>query len=218
MPFTPPKKILSDKGTEYVNPVFKEICCLLKIPHNTSTSYHHETLGAIERSHRTLNEYLRSYINEDQTDWDIFSKYFAFCHNITPNDSFQLKFTPFELMFCRKVNIPNNLTSNYIEPLYNVDSFAKRMKFTFQKANKIARDLINKAKEKNKLYYDREIKNQFDFKLNDIVLIPNENRKKLDPLYKGPYLIKEILGLNVLIENIENKKQEIVHKNRLVRY
>ena len=68
--YGPMKKILTDRGTEYLNSVIEELCKLLKIPHNTSTAYHHRTLGTVERSHRTFNEYVRSYINDAKTDWD----------------------------------------------------------------------------------------------------------------------------------------------------
>jgi len=73
--YGPMKQILSDRGTEYVNNVVDKLCKLLKIPHVTSTSYHHRTLGTVERSHRTFNEYLRSYINNNRTDWDDWLSY-----------------------------------------------------------------------------------------------------------------------------------------------
>lgn len=46
----PPEIILTDKGTEYVNSIFKDIAKFLNIELKTSTPYHHETLGTVERS------------------------------------------------------------------------------------------------------------------------------------------------------------------------
>jgi len=43
---------------------------LLKINKIQTTTYHPESNGALERSHRTLAEYLRHYVDEDQTNWD----------------------------------------------------------------------------------------------------------------------------------------------------
>jgi len=53
-----------------LNKMFKNMCRLLKIDKIRTTAYHPESNGALERSHRTLAEYLRHYINKDQTDWD----------------------------------------------------------------------------------------------------------------------------------------------------
>lgn len=81
--YGPMRKIVTDMGTEYKNQVFSEICKLLNIENVTSTAYHHQTLGTVERSHRTFNEYVRSYISVDKTDWDNWIEYFTFCYNTT---------------------------------------------------------------------------------------------------------------------------------------
>lgn len=62
--YGPIKQIRTDMGTEYCNEIIRELCKLMKIEFSNSTAYHHETLGTVERSHRTFNEYLRSYIEK----------------------------------------------------------------------------------------------------------------------------------------------------------
>jgi len=57
------------------------VCKLLKINKVQITAYHPEGNGALERSHRTLTEYLRHYINADQTDWDEWLPYVIFTYN-----------------------------------------------------------------------------------------------------------------------------------------
>jgi len=63
-----PEIVLTDQGTNFLSEIFKNVCKLLKIAKVQTTAYHPESNGALERSHRTLSEYLRHYINEDQTD------------------------------------------------------------------------------------------------------------------------------------------------------
>jgi len=75
---------ISDMGNEYKNKVIEDMCKYMKIENLTSTAYHHQTLGTIERSHRTFNEYIRSYISADKTDWDVWIQYFVYCFNTTP--------------------------------------------------------------------------------------------------------------------------------------
>jgi transposase InsO family protein len=52
-----PDSILSDQGTNFMEQLFKDICKLLSIKKLHSTSYHPQTQGSVERSHRTINEY-----------------------------------------------------------------------------------------------------------------------------------------------------------------
>jgi len=47
---------------------YSKIRVSLKINKIQTTAYHPESNGALERSHRTLAEYLRHYVGEDQTD------------------------------------------------------------------------------------------------------------------------------------------------------
>lgn len=92
------KRLLSDRGSEYVNSILNDLCKLLNIDNNTSTPYHHRTVGTVERSHRTFNEYLRSYINEYKTDWDDWLVYFTYCYNTTPSMAIS-GYSPYQLVF-----------------------------------------------------------------------------------------------------------------------
>ncbi|XP_046986325.1 uncharacterized protein LOC124556409 [Schistocerca americana] len=72
-----------------------------------TTAYHPESNGALERSHRTIVEYLRHFVTGDQSSWDKWEPYAIFVFNTTPHSS--TGYTPFELMYGRKVNIPGVL-------------------------------------------------------------------------------------------------------------
>lgn len=64
-----PKAILTDQGTNFTSELFKKTCNFLKIKQLWSSPYHPQTQGALERSHSTLKEYLKSFVNEDQDNW-----------------------------------------------------------------------------------------------------------------------------------------------------
>lgn len=72
-----PLQIKTDLGTEYKNEVFEEINKLLSIDHKFSTAYHHETVGSLERNHKVLNEFLRSFVNAEYDDWDQWIPYYC---------------------------------------------------------------------------------------------------------------------------------------------
>lgn len=215
--YGPVLEMRTDLGTEYKNEIMTELCQMLNINHQTSTAYHHETVGTIERSHRTLNEYLRSYLNTNRDDWEEYLKYFTYCYNTTPNTCFNCKFTPYELVLSKKPIIPEILNKNTIDPIYNIENFAKEAKYRLQMAQKEAIKYLDKSKIKNKNYYDKNT-NKINLKINDMVLITNENRHKLDSLYSGPFQITKIDDVNVEIIDLKTGKIQTIHKNRLKLY
>lgn len=66
--------------------------------------------------------------------------------------------------------------------------------------------------------------NSSDLKIGgqqDIVYLSNENRKKLDPFYIGPFIVTDTLhGIdepNCKIKHRDTLKETIVHKNRTIK-
>ena len=205
------KNIKTDLGTEFMNEIIKNICQLFKINHLTSTAYHHETLGSIERNHRVLNEYLLSFA-QDYT-WDEWIPYFVFSYNITPHTD--TGYSPYELIFGKVANLPDEISNRNDNIIYNIDDYAKEVKFRLIKANETAEKLLTNAKKIRKESYDKN-SNPIEIKIGDLVYLSNENRKKLDPPYKGPFEVIELKGVNTKIRVGNNER--IVHKNRLKKY
>jgi transposase InsO family protein len=63
-----PSAIVSDRGTQFVNALWKRICELLKIIRRLSTAWHPETDGSTERMNQFLETYLRAYTSIAQDD------------------------------------------------------------------------------------------------------------------------------------------------------
>lgn len=209
------REILTDLGTEYINSIIDEILKILQIKHTTSTPYRPQTMGGIERSHRTLNEYLRTYLIDNTNEWDTYSKYFAYCYNVTPNTSFDCNYTPFELVFGHAPKLIDALNGS-IEPVYNLDSYSKEMKFKMQTSNKIAQQLLAKRKQESKIAADAHIR-ELNIKINDKVLVLGNNHK-LESVYDGPFTVTAISEYNVTVRNDSNKKQKTIHKNRIIKF
>jgi len=96
-------------GTEYNNSIINDLCKYLKFEKITSTAHHHQTVGTIERSHKTFNEYIRSYISVNRTYWDLWLQYFVFCFNTTP--SMPHNYCPYELVFGKTNSLPKQFNS-----------------------------------------------------------------------------------------------------------
>ena len=213
--YGPMKEIRTDLGTEYKNNITCELFKLMNIQHKTSTPYHHQTVGTVERCHRTFNEYLRSYLVNEFDKWDIYLHYFTFCYNITTHGSNNNKYSPYELVFGRKVNLPNSLLNGNIEPLYNVENYVKTMKYMLQTAHEKTRKIIEFMKKQNKLQYDRNI-NPVNIKKGDRILLKNEPYNKRNRIYLGPFIVKNIQEPNVEII-IDKNKTKTVHKNEVIK-
>lgn len=210
--YGPMKEIRTDLGTEYHNELLQEICKLLKIEQKFTTAYHHQSVGTIERSHRTLNEYIRAYIQNNIAEWDTYCHYFQFCYNITKHESNGNKYSPFELIYGREAIMPFDILNGQIDPIYNTDNYAKELKYRLQKSHKQTVEIIKKMKERNKQYYDSSI-NTVDIKKGDRVFLNVEPYNKHKYIRNGPFIVLDIDEPNVTIDL--NNKKYTVHKNRL---
>lgn len=206
------KSIRTDLGTEYKNELFKELCNLLKIEHNFSTAYHHESVGTVERNHRVFNEYIRSYIQDNIEEWDKYLRYFTFYHNTTTNTAFDNKFTPYQLVFGKEASLPNELNKCEIDPLYNHENYVKELKYRMQRSNILARNSIIKHKNRNKDLYDKNAK-PIDLQIGDKIFIKKEPYNKFKSIYEGPFSIESMNGENISIK--DNNKLRQIHKNRI---
>lgn len=211
-----PECILSDNGTDFTSNIMKELNKLFKIKHILSSPYHPQTNGALERSHMTLKEYLKHYINEKHTNWDEYVSLAMFTYNTHFHKT--TNFTPHELLFGHKVVIPTTLNSKP-EFKYTYDDYYSNLKIKLQKSFQIARDNIIKSKENSKVHYDKKI-NKYEFKVGDQVLVQNKNfkpgiSKKLQPNYKGPYKVIKVFPNQTVRIQIKTNKTALYHHNLL---
>lgn len=207
-------ELKSDQGTEYNNEVLKQISKILKIKQTFATAYHPETIGSLERNHRSLNEYLRIFTNEHHDDWDSWIKFYQFVYNTTPHT--ETNYTPYELVFGRTANLPQEIYKQKIDPIYNIEEYYNELKYKLQKSNELARKKIIEGKE-NKHITLNQNKNPIDISIGDLIYLKNENRKKLDPEYIGPFIVVKLDNPNCVIRNRKTNKQSTVHMNRLIR-
>lgn len=167
-----PNSILTDRGTNFLSDVFKHLCKLLNIDKNTTTPWHPQTNGFLERSHKTLKTYLRSFVDKDN-NWDRLLSYAMFTYNTSVHTS--TNFTPFELVFGKKPNLPAVFLREP-EPEYNYDNYIFDLKRVMQETQKVARDNLINKKENNKIYYDKTII-PIEIHVGDQVLLKEQNKR-----------------------------------------
>lgn len=207
-----PRVIGTDRGTEFMSSTMTEVCKLLEIEKINSTAYHHESIGALENTHKALRNFLRIQCEENSYTWSHWLPFWCFSYNTTVHTS--TNYTPYELVFGKPCNIPSRLKDD-LEPLYNFDNYALELKYRLQLAHRDARKRLIDSKIVRKVNYDQN-KKPISYKKDDLILIRNESSNKMDRLFNGPYVVIEEVGPNVKI--IKNGKVDTVHKNRTKPY
>jgi hypothetical protein len=210
-----PQVILTDQSSNFLRDLFSNVHKLLRIKKIKTSPFQPQTNEALQESHRVLVEYLRCYILEDQTDWDQWIPYATFVFNTTPYSS--IGFTPHELLFSRKPNIPGILQKEPPPIRYNYDSYVQELQSQLQSCYELARSNLKAKKERIKEYYDRNI--NVPLFAGQKVLLHNEKvcrgrSAKLSQPYIGPYEIISVDDVNITLRLPRNKTLK-VHTNRL---
>ncbi|CAF0952535.1 unnamed protein product [Brachionus calyciflorus] len=99
-----PEAVLSDGCKQYQSKLMDLIFEYLDIKKLKTTPFHPQCDGQSERSIQTIKKMIKAYIDEDQNDWDLNLKKFAFAYNTAVHSV--TKQTPFEMMFGRRPRIP----------------------------------------------------------------------------------------------------------------
>lgn len=212
--FGVPHTIATDRGTEFMSSVFKNVCELLKIEKMNSTAYHHQSIGALENSHKTLGNFLRIYANNKILEWSSWMPYFQFAFNTTCHS--ETNYTPFELVFGKQCRLPSNLTDvSNIQPIYNLEDYNRILQFKLQTLQSEVRNKLLASKQKRCLDYNI---NKIHIKCNpnELVLIKQETGTKLESKFSGPFSVVRDLEPNVEI-NV-NGKIETIHKDRIKKF
>eukprot|EP00170_Pyropia_yezoensis_P000369 contig_2095_g370 len=68
--YGPPDTLLTDNGHQLTSVHFQGVCRMLGIKHLTSTTYHPQTQGQVERYNRAIVAQLKAYVEDHQDTWD----------------------------------------------------------------------------------------------------------------------------------------------------
>jgi len=95
--FGPPKCIMSDQGTEFINDVVDGMCDNLGIPHKITSAYHPRTNGKVERLNQTLIASLRRMVENNLSLWPEMLDFVLLALRTRVNT--RTGFTPYELVY-----------------------------------------------------------------------------------------------------------------------
>ena len=174
--FGVPSTIITDRGGEFLSAAMADLCKVMGIKHQTTTAYHAQSNGFIERIHRTLKTALRAL--EDPSTWsDHLHSIVLTLNNLTVDCN---HFTPYQKVFGQPALLPGMCLFESVEPqsepnVPTIRVFFENMRMHHRRARPL-RD--------NNAYIE---KNLFTC---DLVWVKEEAPSSpLSPLYHGPYKV-----------------------------
>lgn len=219
-----PITLLSDRGTNFMSALVKEVCKLFSIRKLSTTSYHPQTNAITERYNSTLTDSISMYVSSHGRDWDIFLPMLAFAHRVSINDS--TGDSPFFLLYGREPKLPADpaLIPPSEDLSDSVLEHRSKLVKQIERTRIIAHENIQRAQQKMKAYYDQRAREP-QFELGDRVWVfsPKTKKgisKKLLHRWHGPYrIIEKLSPVHYKLRTLTNKPVETtIHANRLKFY
>ncbi|CAM5147825.1 unnamed protein product [Natator depressus] len=215
-----PSDILTDGGTNFLAGTMESLWEVHGINHLVATPYHHQTNGMVEKFNGTLGAMVRKFINEHSNDWDLVFQQLLFAYRAVPHPS--LGFSPFELVYGRKVKGPLQLVKQQWEgftpsPGTNILDFVTNLQNTLRTSLALAKENLQDAQKEQKAWYDKHARER-SFKVGDQVMVLKVlQAHEMEASWEGPFTVQECLGVvNYLIAfPTSNRKPKVYHINSL---
>lgn len=219
-----PKVVQTDQGSNFLSRLFKQVLKQLSITHITSSAYHPESQGALERFHQTLKSMFRTYCYDSAKEWDDGLPLLLFAVRETTQES--LGFSPADLVFGHTVRGPLKLLREQLgcgttapkqqNVLEYVSSFRERL----HNACACAQKALSSAQDKMKRHFDRKSVSR-SFQVGDkvLVLLPVVG-SALQAKFSGPYeVLSKLSETDYAIHTPERRrKSRVCHINMLKPY
>ena len=191
--FGVPEALLSDRGTNLLSHLMKDVCELLGIQKLNTTAYHPQCDGMVERFNRTLKAMLRKQAATFGSQWDRYLSGVLWAYRNTPHEATGDK--PSFLLFGYDCHTPTEAALLPPNPMdrTTVPDYREQLAMSLSTARDLAAECIAKAQKKYKDIYDRKA-TVSHVRVGDWVLVrfPQEEVGKLRKLsrpWHGPYRV-----------------------------
>ena len=218
-----PKVIQTDQGSNFLSRLFKQVLEQLSIKHCTSSAYHPQSQGALERFHQTLKSMFRTYCFDSAREWDDGLPLLLFAVRETTQES--LGFSPADLIFGHSVRGPLKLLrerwgAETTEQQHNLLDYVSEFRERLHKACARAQEALSSAQSKMKTRYDRKSVHR-SFQAGDrvLVLLPVLG-SALQAKFSGPYEVESKISDTdyAICTPDRRRKTRVCHINMLKPY
>nr|AAV31278.1 putative polyprotein [Oryza sativa Japonica Group] len=185
-----PKKIVSDRGSQFTSNFWKKLQEEMGSKLNFSTAYHPQTDGQTERVNQILEDMLRACALDFGGSWDKSLPYAEFSYNNSYQASLQM--APYEALYGRKCRTPLLWDQTGERQVFGTDILREA-----EEKVKIIQERLRVAQSRHKSYADNR-RRDLSFEEGDYVYLrvtPLRGvrrfhiKGKLAPRFVGPYKI-----------------------------
>ena len=182
--FGTPRRLLSDRGREFVGDVWGKLTSSLGIQRVLTSPYHPEGNSINERSHRTMNSMLRARLLRDlpSRKWVVEIPGIMLALNAMVHEPHG--FSASMIATGREPSLPPDLESEACaspsteDPVAYVDMVCQRLALTHQQMTPTPAPVVSNPYHEGDLIF--------------VMTTPPERTSKLAPRWKGPFLIKSV--------------------------
>lgn len=171
--FGTPRRISSDLGGQFQASIFVELSRLLGIDHLSTTAYHPQANGIIERWHRTLKAAIKCH---QSTDWCNTLPFVLLGLRTTLKED--ISATPSEMVYGSTIRIPGEFF-NESKPKASETLFAQDLRRRMREIKPVPASNHN---TKEKVFIQKELS-----KCSHVFVRHDAVRTPLQPPYDGPY-------------------------------
>lgn len=218
-----PRTLLSDRGSNFLSSLVREVCFLMGTKKEYTSSYHPQCDRLVQRFNGALAQSLSNYVSSDQKDWDRYLNPVLFGYRVSPSEV--TGESPFYMLYGREPRLPMDVS--FLPPREISASIAEhraRVVENIEIAHRIAKENIQRAQQRMEDYHDLHavpVKYQVG---EQVWVYTPRSRKGLSKIlannYHGPYRIVKFLSpVHCILHATDNRRiSTTVHVSRLKPY
>ncbi len=209
-PYSAPRVLLSDNGTEFRNTLLEEISQQFEVKQCFTVTYHPASNDLVERANRKIIEVLRQVVGELFETWEDWLPHVA--ASINSSVCASTGQSPHFILFGVDKHLPYELLSSMHSPVYNTEDYVKCYLKVFSDIHKLVH---NKLQATNTAMCATQHKRAtpVTLQVGDFVMVQvPERASKLSPKFLGPRsVICKLEGNKFVIWNPSTRTSETVH-------
>lgn len=217
-----PREAVTDLGTQFTSDLYRELCRFMGIQAVTTTPYHPQSNGLVERFNGTLKQMLKRLCQDQPKDWDRFIPAVLFAYRDVPQES--TRFSPFEMLYGRTVRGPLTILRKLWTQEGSRDSeerttsqYVLDLRNRVAETCRLAQNHLQQAKVRHTRNFNMKSKARWFEPGDRVLLLRPEKHNKLQLTWKGPFTVLERVGDWDYRVNITGRNK-VYHANLLKRY
>ena len=208
--FGTPRSILSDRGTEFTSVIWESLTQMLGAKIKLTAPYYPQGNSVIERSHRTLNNMLRTMLLEKrQGEWSSLLPSVMLYMNSMIQERTGVSAS--EILFGRSPNLPSDISFTPVTSLSDDrEGYVKQLK----------RDLQDIRRKLSRVLGQNANQSENPFSVGEkiiVAILPHERADKLMAKWKGPFTVTKIPN-RFQVEYLDGTITRLTHISYVKKY